>query len=165
MQRASRIFIPLLLGVAIAAPASMGAGSLPAPRTPPATQERDRDHDRDNRRYEDREHHDYHNWNDREEFAYRHWLEERRERQYIAFERLQRARQAEYWRWRHEHLEYEGPHRVWDWNGHRWLDWDDRENVAYHRWLAERHENEIEYERLERARQQEYWRWRRAHRD
>jgi len=33
-------------------------------------------------------------------------MEERREREYRDYGRLDRERQAEYWRWRHEHLDW-----------------------------------------------------------
>ena len=43
----------------------------------------------------------------RNEQPYRHWLlEERRERRYREYRRLRRQRQAEYWRWRHEHSDW-----------------------------------------------------------
>ena len=53
-------------------------------------------------RYYDRDAKDWHEWNDRENRAYRHYMEERRE-QYRDFGRLNRERQRNYWRWRHEH--------------------------------------------------------------
>jgi hypothetical protein len=59
------------------------------------------------RRYYDRDHHDWHDWDDHESAAYRHWLmEERREREYREYPRLRRRRQTEYWRWRHEHMDW-----------------------------------------------------------
>jgi type III secretory pathway component EscR len=66
------------------------------------------DHDRDDRhRYYDRAHRDYHVWNENENRAYRHWLmEERRERRYRDYNRLAAERQREYWRWRHEHMDW-----------------------------------------------------------
>jgi hypothetical protein len=151
MSRSSRIIFPVILGAALAVPVSIRAAGTPKAIPAPL-----------DRRYEDREHHDQHEWNDREERAYRHWLEDRHER-YVEFARLERARQEEYWRWRHANMSYEGPHRVWDYDRRRWLEWDAREDAAYRRWLAERHYRDIEYERLERARQEEYWRWRRQH--
>ena len=68
----------------------------------------DKDHDRDKkeRRYYDREHKDYHEWNEHENAAYRHWLAEERHEKYRDYGRLQRQRQAEYWRWRHEHPDW-----------------------------------------------------------
>ena len=62
------------------------------------------------RRYYDRDHHDWHNWDDHESAAYRHWLmEERHEREYREYPRLRRRRQSEYWRWRHEHMDWHYP--------------------------------------------------------
>jgi hypothetical protein len=54
------------------------------------------------RRYYDREHKDYHEWNEREDRAYRKYLEERR-MEYRDWDRRREAEQREYWRWRHEH--------------------------------------------------------------
>lgn len=63
--------------------------------------------DHDDHRYYDRYHRDYHVWNENENRAYRHWLmEERREQRYRAYNRLSTARQREYWRWRHEHMDW-----------------------------------------------------------
>ena len=97
MHRMPRFLISLLLGLSLIAPLGMQAI------------DKDHDHDRDKRerRYYDREHRDYHNWNAHEQAAYRHWLmEERREREYRDYNRLNRERQAEYWRWRHEHADW-----------------------------------------------------------
>ena len=99
MQRIPRYLTSFLLGAALVAPMGLQAVN-------------DRDHDRDDRnkkvrRYYDREHRDYHEWNEAENNAYRHWLmEERREAQYREYARLQRERQIEYWRWRHEHPDW-----------------------------------------------------------
>jgi hypothetical protein len=45
-------------------------------------------------------------WDDREDRAYRQYLAEQH-RRYLTYERQRRARQTEYWRWRHERLEHE----------------------------------------------------------
>ena len=67
----------------------------------------DDDKHRKVRRYYDREHKDYHEWNEAENAAYRHWLmEERHEHEYRDLNRLKRAEQSEYWRWRHEHPDW-----------------------------------------------------------
>jgi hypothetical protein len=58
------------------------------------------------RRYYDRDHRDYHVWNNRENRTYRRYLEERHER-YREFGSLRARRQAEYWRWRHIHPEFD----------------------------------------------------------
>jgi hypothetical protein len=54
------------------------------------------------KRYYDRDHRDWHEWNEREDRAYHRYWEERHERQ-LEWARLRRERQREYWRWRHEH--------------------------------------------------------------
>ena len=61
-----------------------------------------REHDR---RYYDRDHRDYHEWNERETRAWRRYWVERRRRE-IAWERANERQRRAYWRWRHEHPEY-----------------------------------------------------------
>ena len=151
----------LLLGGTLLAPAAIRAGSPPAAR--PSSQDRDRDRD-DRHRVYDRDRHDYHDWDAREERAYRNWLAERNER-YRRVEELEHRRQAEYWRWRHSHMDWDGPHRVYDWDRRSWVVWDDREDRVYRRWLAERRENYIAFDVLPRDRQVIYFRWRVDHRD
>ena len=75
----------LLLGGALMAPIAMQA------------QVRVRVYDHDRR--------DYHEWNDNEDRAYRHWLEERNER-YREWRRANRRMQRDYWRWRHDHMDW-----------------------------------------------------------
>lgn len=92
MKQLQRYVGPLLLGASLLAPLGINAAG-------PRPGEEEHVH-----RYYDREHKDWHNWDEHESAAYRHWLmEERREHQYREYERLERRRQAEYWRWRHEH--------------------------------------------------------------
>jgi len=43
--------------------------------------------------------------------------------------------------------------------------WNAREEHAYRLWLAERHYEYREYERLSREQQREYWGWRHQHPD
>jgi hypothetical protein len=57
-------------------------------------------------RFYDRSHRDYHRWTHDEDLRYREYLRERHQR-YLAFERANRRRQLEYWRWRHEREEHE----------------------------------------------------------
>jgi hypothetical protein len=53
----------------------------------------------EHRRYYDRERRDWHEWNEHESRAYRHWLmEERRERRFREYRRLNAQRQRDYWR-------------------------------------------------------------------
>jgi len=72
-----------LLGAALIAPLAVNAD----------------DHDR---RYYDRDHRDYHEWNSREDRAYRVYLGEQH-RSYREFSRETRYRRAHYFRWRHRH--------------------------------------------------------------
>ena len=58
----------------------------------------DRDHQP--QRYEDRSHHDSHEWNDREDEAYRRYMKENH-RSYRDFQKLSRKDQDRYWTWRH----------------------------------------------------------------
>lgn len=83
--------------------ASVLSGMLLAPL---ALQVRaDDHHDRDHRYY-DRDGRDYHEWNEAEARAYRHWLVEERHREYHDWNRASRREQREYWRWRHEHMDW-----------------------------------------------------------
>ena len=60
------------------------------------------DDHRGERRYYDREHHDYHYWNDDEDRRYRAYLVEQH-RVYVPFVRVDDRRRREYFRYRHEH--------------------------------------------------------------
>jgi hypothetical protein len=55
-----------------------------------------------NRRYYDKEHKDYHQWNRDEDQTYRQYLQENH-RPYRDFNRLKRNDQDRYWTWRHDH--------------------------------------------------------------
>jgi hypothetical protein len=61
--------------------------------------------DHHDRRYYDRDGHDYHTWNDQEDRAYRLYLGEQH-RDYREFNRVKAAQQREYFRWRHEHPDH-----------------------------------------------------------
>ncbi len=54
------------------------------------------------KRYYDREGHDYHTWNSNEDYAYRTYLQEQH-RDYREFNRVNRGQQQQYFRWRHTH--------------------------------------------------------------
>lgn len=82
-----RLFGNALLGIALLAP-------LAAPIALRAD-----DHPRT---YEDREHHDRHEWNAREDRAYQMW-ERDQHRKNEEFNRLNERDQAAYWNWRHNH--------------------------------------------------------------
>jgi type III secretory pathway component EscR len=84
-----RYLSSLLLGAALCAPVVIHA--------------QDEYHDK---RYYDKEKKDYHEWNEREDHAYRHWLQEERHREYHPWEKASREEQKEYWRWRHEHMDW-----------------------------------------------------------
>jgi hypothetical protein len=56
----------------------------------------------DHRRYYDREHHDYHQWNGQEDRAYRVYLGEQH-REYREFYRVRSSERVHYFHWRHEH--------------------------------------------------------------
>ena len=87
----SRTLSALILGAALCAPAVVVRAD-------------DEHHEREEaKRYYDRDRKDYHEWTERENRAYRRWNEERREREYRDFTRIDRERQREYWRWRHDH--------------------------------------------------------------
>jgi hypothetical protein len=43
--------------------------------------------------------------------------------------------------------------------------WNDHEDRAYRRWLAERHYEYREYARLNKEEQRDYWDWRHNHHD
>ena len=62
--------------------------------------------DRDDHRYYDRDHKDYHAWNNDEERAYRHWLTEERREKYRDWKHASKRQQQEYWRWRHDHSDW-----------------------------------------------------------
>ena len=71
---------------------------------PVAAEAQDRDH-RDNRQgthYEDRAHHDSHDWNDQENQQYRRYLQERHKRDH-EFSSASKREQRDYWNWRHSH--------------------------------------------------------------
>ncbi len=80
-----RIFSSLLLGAALITPVVVSA------QTP--NQER---------RYYDRTHHDYHNWNDHEDRAYRYYMQQNH-REYRDYAVLHARDQQNYWNWRHRH--------------------------------------------------------------
>jgi len=58
--------------------------------------------DHHDKRYYDRDGHDYHTWNDHEDRAYRVYLGEQH-REYRDFGRVKVVQQREYFRWRHDH--------------------------------------------------------------
>jgi hypothetical protein len=49
--------------------------------------------------------------------------------------------------------------------GHDDHHWDDRENQAWHRYLAENHRQEHEFTKADKNEQSDYWNWRHNHPD
>lgn len=62
---------------------------------------------------------------------------------------------------RHEQEERE--HRVYDPYRKDYHNWDQQEDQMYRRWLDERHESYVDYGRLGKKRQRDYWKWRHEH--
>jgi hypothetical protein len=85
----SRYLIALLMGTALLAPVAVRAD------------DRD-DRNRNEKRYYDRSHKDYHVWNSDEDRAYRRYLQENH-REYREWPKARRRDQDDYWKWRHDH--------------------------------------------------------------
>jgi hypothetical protein len=70
----------------------------------PITMSADDHHDNrgQDKRYYDKSGRDYHTWNDHEDRAYRIYLGEQHQ-DYREFNRVNAARQRQYFQWRHEH--------------------------------------------------------------
>jgi hypothetical protein len=56
----------------------------------------------DSRRYEDRAHHDSHEWNAHEDESYRRYLTEHHKKVHD-FQKAGKREQNDYWSWRHSH--------------------------------------------------------------
>jgi hypothetical protein len=78
-----RYFQIVLLGVGLMAPLALSAGDHP-------------------KRYYDREHRDYHEWNDGEQQSYQRFLSEKRY-EHHDWQRARKQEQRDYWQWRHQH--------------------------------------------------------------
>ena len=64
----------------------------------------------------------------------------------------------------HERREQEErEHRYYDSSHKDYHVWDAHEDELYRRWLEERHEAYVEFNRLNHKRQDAYWRWRHEH--
>src|SRR5580700_10590170 len=57
------------------------------------------------KRYYDRDGHDYHTWNSQEDRAYRVYLGEQH-REYREFNKTKAPQQREYFKWRHDHPDH-----------------------------------------------------------
>ncbi len=88
-----KIIMALTVSVGLLAPAYLSA------------QDRDDHHDRDDhnaKRYYDRHHKDYHQWNGNEDQAWRiYWQQQHRP--YVDWDRANARQQQAYWDWRHNH--------------------------------------------------------------
>lgn len=100
MRREHKYMASIFLSAALMAP--LGAMAMPRPQDDHERHERE-EHER---RVYDPYQRDYHNWDQREDEAYRRWLEQKHET-YTEYDRLDRRRQDDYWRWRHRHHEHE----------------------------------------------------------
>ncbi len=95
MHRGYRYLTSLFLTAALAAPiAMMGAIS---PQDNRSQEERRRDND--NKRYYDRTHKDYHQWDGNEDRAYQRYQTEHHQTR--TFIQLNTRQQGVYWSWRH----------------------------------------------------------------
>jgi hypothetical protein len=63
-----------------------------------------RQNNEQNRRYEDKAHKDFHEWNSGEDQAYRRYLQEHHKK-YHEFTKANKKEQNDYWNWRHSHPE------------------------------------------------------------
>lgn len=94
MHRGYRYLSSLLLTAALAAPVAMMAAASPRD---------DRNHENrpneNNKRYYDKGHKDYHNWDANEDRSYQRYQTEHHQRR--AFVQLNTRQQNGYWNWRH----------------------------------------------------------------
>jgi hypothetical protein len=56
----------------------------------------------ESRRYEDKQHHDSHEWNSNEDQAYKRYLAEHHKKTH-EFAKAPKREQSDYWNWRHAH--------------------------------------------------------------
>jgi Ni/Co efflux regulator RcnB len=98
MHRGYRLISSLILTAALVAPVGLMAAARPEDDR--NQEHRDSDN-RDNKRYYDKQHHEYHTWNNNEDGAYQRFQKENHEKR--AFVDLNTQRQGAYWNWRHEH--------------------------------------------------------------
>jgi len=94
VQRGSRYLSSLLLTAALAAPIAMMAAAAP--------QDDRREENRqgqNNKRYYDKGHKDYHNWDSNEDRSYQRYQTEHHQKR--AFVQLNNRERSVYWNWRH----------------------------------------------------------------
>ena len=99
MHRKKRFVASMFLSAAFLLP--VGAFAFPAPQDDHEKHEQEM-HER---RVYDSVHKQYRNWDSHEDEAYRRWFTERHET-YVDFGKLDKKRQEEYWKWRHEHEDH-----------------------------------------------------------
>jgi hypothetical protein len=93
VHRGYRFFSSLFLTAALGAPAVMMAAATP---------QDDKNHDErheNHKRYYDKAHKDYHNWDANEDRSYQRYQEQHHEKR--AFVELSARQQTVYWGWRH----------------------------------------------------------------
>lgn len=96
MHRGNRFLSSLFLTAALAAPLATMAAASPQDNRAPEKRE-----DHNNKRYYDKGHKDYHNWDGNEDRAYLRYQNEHHETH--AFVELNGRQQTVYWNWRHSH--------------------------------------------------------------
>jgi hypothetical protein len=99
-MRICRYVGSIVLGASLIAPVGMLAGTN-FQDDQRHDEHRDRD-DKNQKRYYDSKHKDYHTWDDHEAAAYQRWATENH-RDNQDFTHLKRKDQSEYWNWRHDH--------------------------------------------------------------
>jgi hypothetical protein len=87
-----RYLSSFLLTAALAAPVAMAAAS-------PQDDKNHENRAENNKRYYDKSHKDYHNWNSNEDRSYQRYQTEHHEKR--AFVQLNTRQQSGYWNWRH----------------------------------------------------------------
>jgi hypothetical protein len=96
VHRGNRFLSSLFLTAALAAPLATMAAASPQDNRAPEKRE-----DHNNKRYYDKGHKDYHNWDGNEDRAYLRYQNEHHETH--AFVELNGRQQTVYWNWRHSH--------------------------------------------------------------
>ena len=94
MHRGYRYLSSLLLTAALAAPVAMMAAASPQDDRNHENRERE-----NNKRYYDKSHKDYHNWDANENRSYQRYQTEHHQKR--AFVQLSTRQQRGYWNWRH----------------------------------------------------------------
>lgn len=89
-----RYFKVIVLSAALVVPVVVSAQDRDHPDT--------RQNQQQSRRYEDKAHKDFHEWNAGEDQAYRRYLQEHHKK-YHDFAKAKKKEQDDYWSWRHSH--------------------------------------------------------------